>query len=121
MARIGLVDVDNTSFPNLALGKIARHHKDMGDSVEWVDPMFGGDFDKVYMSKVFTFTPDYDYPIEADEIERGGTGYDIHKVLPNRPSMTFALDKIMINKGKPEWRAEEGKLYFVIHLGQRLS
>jgi len=38
----------------------------------------------------------------------------------NRPSMTFALDKIMINKGKPEWGAEEGKLYFVIHLGPRL-
>lgn len=34
------------------------------------------------MSKVFTFTPDYDYPIIADEIERGGTGYDLHKVLP---------------------------------------
>ena len=83
MARIGLIDVDNTSFPNLALGKIARHHKAMGDSVEWVDPMFGGGFDKVYMSKVFTFTPDYDYPIVADEIERGGTGYDIHKTLPN--------------------------------------
>lgn len=42
MSRIGLVDVDNTSFPNLALGKIARHHKAMGDSVEWVDPLFGG-------------------------------------------------------------------------------
>lgn len=39
----------------------------------------------------------------------------------DRPSMTFALDKITINKGKPEWGAEEGKLYFVIHLGQRLS
>ena len=44
MSRIGLVDVDNTSFPNLALGKIARHHKAMGDSVEWVDPLFGGGF-----------------------------------------------------------------------------
>lgn len=40
--RIGLVDVDSTSFPNLALGKIARHYKAMGDSVEWVDPLFGG-------------------------------------------------------------------------------
>lgn len=40
--RIGLVDVDNTSFPNLALGKIARYHKDIGDFVEWVDPLFGG-------------------------------------------------------------------------------
>ena len=34
------------------------------------------------MSKVFTFTPDYDYPIIADEIEKGGTGYDLKKVLP---------------------------------------
>ena len=42
MTRIGLIDVDNTSFPNLALGKIARHHKAIGDLVEWVDPLFGG-------------------------------------------------------------------------------
>ena len=39
----------------------------------------------------------------------------------DRPSMTFALDKITIDKGKPEWGAEEGRLYFVIHLGPRLS
>lgn len=39
----------------------------------------------------------------------------------DRPSMTFALDKITIDKGRPEWGAEEGKLYFVIHLGKRLS
>lgn len=82
MSRIGLVDVDNTSFPNLALGKIARYHKEQSDTVEWVDPLFGGGYDKVYMSKVFTFTPDYEFPIIADEIEKGGTGYDIHKVLP---------------------------------------
>ncbi len=35
--------------------------------------------------------------------------------------MTFALDKITIDKGKTEWGAEDGKLYFVIHLGMRLS
>lgn len=84
MAKIGLIDVDNTSFPNIALGKIARFHAQQGDVVEWVDPMFGEDFDKVYMSKVFNFTPDYDYPIQADEIEKGGTGYDLHKALPDQ-------------------------------------
>jgi hypothetical protein len=36
----------------------------------------------VYISKVFTFTPDIHTVIQADEIERGGTGYDIHKKLP---------------------------------------
>jgi hypothetical protein len=36
----------------------------------------------VYISKVFTFTPDIHTYIQADEIERGGTGYDINKKLP---------------------------------------
>ena len=88
MAKIGLIDVDQTSFPNIALGKIARYHKAAGDEVEWVDPLFGGGgYDKVYMSKIFTFSPDYDYPIEADEIDRGGTGYDMHKKLPTAIDM----------------------------------
>lgn len=82
MTRIGIIDVDRTGFPNLALMKISAYHKALGDEVVWVDPLFGGGFDKVYMSKVFTFTPDYDYPIIADEIEKGGTGYDLKKVLP---------------------------------------
>lgn len=82
MARIGLIDVDRTGFPNLAMMKISAYHKALGDEVVWVDPLFGGGFDKVYLSKVFTFSPDYDYPIVADEIERGGTGYDLKKVLP---------------------------------------
>lgn len=82
MSRIGLVDVDNTGFPNIALGKIATYHKSIGDEVVWVDPLFGGGYDKVYMSKIFTFSPDYDYPIVADEIDRGGTGYDLTKKLP---------------------------------------
>ena len=42
MSKIGLIDVDDTSFPNLALGKIARFHKQQGDKVEWVNPLFGG-------------------------------------------------------------------------------
>lgn len=50
--------------------------------MEWYDPMFGGWYDKAYVSKVFNFTPDYQYPINADEIVRGGTGYDITSQLP---------------------------------------
>ena len=79
--RIGLVDVDGTGrFPNLALMKISAFHKANGDSVEWYDPLWGGRFDKVYLSKVFSFTPDYDYPINADEVQRGGSGYCISLV-----------------------------------------
>lgn len=78
--RIGLIDVDGKNFPNLALMKISAWHKGRGDSVEWYDPMFGGHLDKVYASKVFSFTPDIDYPIDADEVEKGGSGYCISLV-----------------------------------------
>lgn len=78
--RIGLVDVDGRNYPNIALMKISAWHKVRGDSVEWYEPMFSGHFDKVYLSKVFSFTPDFDYPIDADEVERGGTGYCISLV-----------------------------------------
>lgn len=73
--KIGLIDVDGHHFPNLPLMKLSAWHKARSDTVEWYDPLFGGMYDKVYMSKVFTFTPDYLYPINADEVVRGGTGY----------------------------------------------
>ena len=73
--KIGLIDVDGHNFPNLPLMKLSAYHKSIGDSVEWYEPMFSGHMDKVYMSKVFTFTPDYEYFIDADEIIKGGTGY----------------------------------------------
>lgn len=71
--NIGLVDVDGHHFPNLALMKLSAWHKSHGDSVEFANPMFGR-YDRVYMSKVFTFTADCAdyYPCE---IVRAGTGY----------------------------------------------
>lgn len=80
MARIGLIDVDGgKSFPNLALMKISAWHKAHGDDVSWYNP-FDGWYDDVYLSKVFSFTPDYDYCINANNIHRGGTGYCIDLV-----------------------------------------
>ena len=75
--RIGLIDVDGHNYPNLPLMKISAWHKSQGDNVEWYQPMFSGHMDRVYMSKVFSFTPDYEWCIDADEIIKGGTGYAI--------------------------------------------
>lgn len=75
--RIGLIDVDGHNFPNIPLMKISAWHKAKGDHVEWYDPMFSGHVDRVYMSKVFSFSPDYEYCIDADEIVQGGSGYCI--------------------------------------------
>lgn len=78
--KIGLIDVDGHNFPNIPLMKLSAWHKQQGDSVEWYDPMFSGHMDIVYMSKVFSFTPDYQYFIDADEIVKGGSGYCINLV-----------------------------------------
>lgn len=74
--RIGLIDVDSSNYPNLALMKISAFHKEQGDEVEWYFP-FGEVYDIVYMSKVFSFSPDYDYCINAKKVIKGGTGYCI--------------------------------------------
>lgn len=78
--KIGLIDVDGHNFPNIPLMKISTWHKRHDDSVEWYEPLFSGHMDKVYMSKVFSFTPDYQYYIDADEVIKGGSGYCIEKV-----------------------------------------
>jgi hypothetical protein len=48
--------------------------------VEWYQPLLSGHMDIVYMSKVFSFTPDYEYFVDADKIFRGGSGYCIELV-----------------------------------------
>lgn len=79
--KIGLVDVDGHNFPNLALMKLSAYHKAKGDEVEWYTIF--GEYDIVYMSKVFTHTQDYEQVISnADTIIRGGTGYDVNSRLP---------------------------------------
>lgn len=74
--RIGLIDCDGGSFPNLALMKLSAFHKGCGDLVEWYIP-FSERYDRVYISKVFSRSPDYDLVVNADEVIRGGTGYEI--------------------------------------------
>ena len=77
--NIGLLDIDGHNFPNLALMKIARHWRDRGVSVEWMN--FFTEYDIVYKSKVFTFTPDNMYHINAWQIYSGGTGYTENNTL----------------------------------------
>lgn len=80
--NVGLIDVDGHGFPNLALMKIARYWKKQGAAVDWYSIF--ENYDIVYISKVFTFTPDYNQVIcNADIIEKGGTGYKMYdKTLP---------------------------------------
>lgn len=88
--KIGLVDVDGHNFPNLALMKISSYHKSKGDSVEWGAPLFGK-YDRVYKSKVFTFSEDERTDWRC-EIIKGGTGYNIQSKLPEEIDKVRRLD-----------------------------
>lgn len=81
--RIGLIDVDAESrgkvtFPN-SLMKLSAYYKSHGHHVEWYKPLVSGHMDIVFMSKVFgdEYTKDYPFPIDADQVVKGGSGYAI--------------------------------------------
>lgn len=92
--NIGLIDADlmwqkrasgrrfgNTKadiFPNLVLMKLSAWHKLQGDTVEWYNGF--EHYDRVYISKVFSTTPENGEVINADEVIRGGSGYAIRLV-----------------------------------------
>lgn len=67
---IGLIDIDS-KIANLALMKIKAFY---GNKCEWFDGF--SQYEKVYISKVFNFTKDYEYCINAKEIIKGGTGHN---------------------------------------------
>lgn len=85
---IGLIDVDgHNGHPNLALMRLSAYHKANGDYVEWWTGFKR--YDRVYMSKVFTFSPDEDTIIDANEVIRGGTGYKDYGSLPSEIEATY--------------------------------
>lgn len=89
--KIGLVDVDGHNFPNYALMKLSAWHKAQGDSCGIATPLFGK-YDRVYQSKIFTFTSDI---IDFDatcEVIRGGSGYDVRSRLPECVEKFNVLD-----------------------------
>lgn len=89
--RIGLIDVDGHRFPNFALMRLSAYHKSHGDNVEWAVP--AKTYDIVAASKIFTFSPDFDYSgIDTHKMIKGGTGYDIDSRLPKEIEESTAMD-----------------------------
>jgi len=82
---IGLMDIDGHNFPNLALMKLSAYHKSVSDDVEWVNHF--NHYDIVYQSKVFTFTPDNEFYVDATKTIKGGTGYNTNTLPTNIDSI----------------------------------
>lgn len=89
--KIGIIDADLISrkkhrFPNLACMKLSAYHKELGHDVSLLlsyDDI--ENYDKVFISKVFTDTPVPDGITELSWVEYGGTGffYDQAPPLPD--------------------------------------
>ena len=79
--KIGIYDVDST-IPNLALMKISAYYKNKGHDVEMYNPLFIDIYDKIYASKVFSFSDGS--LLDPERMEIGGTGYDMFKKLPDK-------------------------------------
>lgn len=85
--KIGLLDLDRTGFPNLALMKLSAWHKAQGHETTLLR---GGDrwlltilmFDKVYASTVFSWNRDKADAVAALGVEVGGSGVGLTNMLP---------------------------------------
>lgn len=88
--RIGIIDADLLSrkkhrFPNLACMKISGYYKEQGCDVSLLRSYNEiENYDKVFVSKVFTDTPVPDGVLDLPEVEYGGTGFFFDKA-PNLP------------------------------------
>lgn len=78
--KVCIIDVDS-KLPNLALMKISNFHKKKGNIVKWFEPFFDQDADIIYISKIFTFTPDHNFILPNCKILKGGSGYNLKTKL----------------------------------------
>ena len=88
--KIAIIDADligrsKHRFPNLACMKISGYHKTQGDSVTLeTDYENLEQYDRIYLSKVFTDTAVPDAVLNLPNVQYGGTGfyYDKAPKLP---------------------------------------
>lgn len=84
--KVLLVNIDS-KITNIALEKIKLYHTLKGDEVDECRElnMFGSNYDKIYVSCIFTKNREKALEFKhffGDKVEIGGTGYDLEKTLP---------------------------------------
>jgi hypothetical protein len=94
--KIGIFDAELIAggihpFPNLASMKLSAWHKSIGDIIELGrDYKTVSDYDKVYISKVFTETDVPEYVLKSPNVEYGGTGFFYEKA----PALPYEIEHI---------------------------
>ena len=110
MKRILLLHLDG-KLPNVALMRVAAHHRALGDQVELrraptvaaVAPELGDQFDRVYASAIFERTrpvAERLLTVRPDAIV-GGTGWDLRRSLEDIGIVTKAQDYSIYPRFQP--------------------
>lgn len=90
--RIGIIDADllyrkRHRFPNLACMKLSAYWKEQGFETELLlDYSQAGEYDRLYVSKVFTDTFVPDHILAKETTVYGGTGFFMikHRYFPKK-------------------------------------
>ena len=78
--KIGLFPIDSRHH-NLALMKLSAYHKKKGNKTEFYNPLLTKNYDKVYVSKIFT-KRNINEGYIPEECTMGGSGFDLISRLP---------------------------------------
>lgn len=70
-------------FPNLVLMKISAYYKQKGYKIEWYYPIFHNKYNKIFVSKVFSWRSPMQNYFRKDMII-GGSGWDLEKKLSHK-------------------------------------
>lgn len=97
MLKIAIIDADLVGnkkhrFPNLVCMKLSGYYKSLGNRVELkIDYNNLFIYDKVFISKVFTFTPIDEEILKLPNVEYGGTGFFYNKA----PKLPYEIEHHM--------------------------
>lgn len=84
--KVGLVDIDRTGFPNVALMKMSAWHKAQGHETVLlrgdIGPLSVLLFDRLYASAVFSWNREKALALQALGAEIGGSGVSLSNHLP---------------------------------------
>lgn len=88
MSDISILQLDGNYI--IPLMQIKTYYSGLGMNVSWYSPLFSKP-SMLYVTKLFDFTPNYDY-YPSCEVVKGGTGFDIHSKLPKEIEDIRQLD-----------------------------
>jgi hypothetical protein len=92
MLVIAVYNLEN-KYKNLALEKVRKYYSDKGVEVVDYFPLSNDEYERVYVSSIFRFTPK---PSKMDNWIIGGNGYDLTTKLPEeieniKPKLNFGF------------------------------